>query len=89
MSRFEEGVDINEQQLIENFKQIGYLMMECSEEQKEIMNETNNHIGIGIASNNEFIILVLVVSSKVISVTNVTQEDNTKLYIKGRMLDED
>lgn len=61
-------------------------MMESTEEQKELMSETNNHIGIGIASSNEFIILVLIVSSRVISVTSVSQEDNAKLYIKGRML---
>jgi len=36
------------------------------------MSETNNHIGIGIASSNEFIILVLIVSSRVISVTSVS-----------------
>ena len=48
------------------------------------MNETNNHIGIGVASSSDFIVLVLIVSTKLISVTSVDHEDNAKLVIKGK-----
>jgi hypothetical protein len=38
-----------------------------------IIDPVNNHMGLGIAATNEFVILVLIVSNKLLTVTNIVE----------------
>lgn len=49
--KFEDGVDVTESTLIDSFQQAGYLLLESTEEQRVLLEERNNHLGIGVASN--------------------------------------
>ncbi|EGR31482.1 hypothetical protein IMG5_108430 [Ichthyophthirius multifiliis] len=88
-ARYEEDVDITQQYIYDYFMEIGYLFFECEVEKKILMNPQNNHIGIGVATDEIQIVIVLIITEKALCIQKIHEPEPNKLEIYGKMLQED
>ncbi|EAR85013.1 hypothetical protein TTHERM_00529650 (macronuclear) [Tetrahymena thermophila SB210] len=87
-AKFEPDADITKEYIYDYFMEIGYLFLESEEEKRIILNPANNHIGIGVFFDEIQIVVVLILSEKVLCIQKISQPEQNKIEIRGKMLDE-
>lgn len=63
------------------------LLLELEYELKVLADPINSHIGIGFAYNKEQVKVVEIVTSKTISVHNLTEDESQGVVVNGQVLD--
>lgn len=59
---------MDEKVLMENFEEVGLILLESTEERQVLLDSSATHIGLGIAATNDGISVVQIVSQKSINI---------------------
>jgi len=60
-SKFEDS-KINKDIIVNNFQELGYVLMECQEEKSMLYDPQYNHMGLGITATDKNVIIVMFLS---------------------------
>ena len=86
ISKYEDDVTITKKLTEKFFIETAYVFFEMDNERETLMDSFYTHIGIGLAGNGTNIAVVLLVTRKDLTITEIIETEEDKVEVRGKIL---